>query len=278
MSDPRTSAVAKPILATGGLANWVPGVYNRPIVGRRPRPREGAMSLASGTCIGPGQIQSDGGTLRLRPPPPRYLLVRRPALRRDEPVAVRVSHKREEEGEMKRMLSLALVAALVMAAVPVAAQRPYAVSAAGSCSADAAGNGPLARAALREASTMLLQTSPEQEQKATPESVSAVREAARKIPLGKKVKVKALSGEQHKGILRTAGERSVLIEMPGWVSTEKGTYEPAAIEVSYDTMRSIERDKMGWGVKTAIIAGIAVVTLWAVLATLAAETEPVGRR
>ena len=101
-------------------------------------------------------------------------------------------------------------------------------------------------------------------------AVSALRERARQIPLGKKVKVVTVSGEKVEGTLRGAGETSVLIEkrpepspatrydihgnkMP--TPPTAPAIPPTTVEVSYDTMQSIKKP-MGTGAKSAIFLGV----------------------
>ncbi len=92
------------------------------------------------------------------------------------------------------------------------------------------------------------------------ESASAAEEVVRRIPLGTNVKVRTVSGERHKGTLRAAGERTIVIEKPGPIERDAWGRQvdgrPVAVEVPYDTIQSIERDEgMGRGAKIALIAG-----------------------
>jgi len=175
---------------------------------------------------------------------------------------------------MKSILSLALALGQVLAAVPAGAQQAGALSGGVSCSASTTGDGPIAGAALREASRVPLRTTAaQQEQQASGRdqaAVSALRERARQIPLGKKVKVVTVSGEKVEGTLRGAGETSVLIEkrpepspptrydihgnkMP--TPPTAPAIPPTTVEVSYDTMQSIKKP-MGTGAKSAIFLGV----------------------
>ena len=62
--------------------------------------------------------------------------------------------------------------------------------------------------------------------------VSTRRAAARAIPVGKKVKVTMLSGENHTGKLLAAGDRAVTVET-----------SLVIVELPYDTMRTIELER-----------------------------------
>jgi hypothetical protein len=167
----------------------------------------------------------------------------------DEPVDARISHWRQEEVDMKRTFSLALVVALVVGAMPVGAQQQFA-AAPSSVVPFSAGDGPIARAALREALRLDLTTSTAQEEKPPADTVSALREAARALPVGKRVKVTMRSGEKHDGTLLAAGESDVKIE----------TWDDHIFELRYDTMRSIELDtSMGRGTKALLITIVSVV-------------------
>ena len=94
-------------------------------------------------------------------------------------------------------------------------------------------------------------------------SAVALKQAAERIPIGKKVKVSMLSGKTIKGKLRAADDTGVRIEY--WEDTRYWDHtsqsELKTTVIRYDTMQSIERDQMGTGTKVAIIAGTAVVVL-----------------
>jgi hypothetical protein len=85
-----------------------------------------------------------------------------------------------------------------------------------------------------------------------PDSAAKWKEEAQSIPLGTKIKIKTTSGETLKGVLRSAGDSSVTIELE-----KRNPVSP--VEVPYSSMRAIERPGLGWGVKIAIIAGITVI-------------------
>jgi len=109
-----------------------------------------------------------------------------------------------------------------------------------------------------------MQTQPGAAKGSQTDSVSARKEAARRIPLGKKVKVKTLSGETIEGTLRAAGETSVLIEKPG-----RHDAAPATVEVSYETMKSIgEAVHMGRGSWIAIAVVVGSVVCVAIVASV----------
>lgn len=75
------------------------------------------------------------------------------------------------------------------------------------------------------------------------------KEEAQRLPLGTKVKVKTTSGETVKGVLRSAGDTHVTIEL-----TTRNPVPP--VEVAYGEIRKLERQGMGLGTKIAIIAGV----------------------
>ncbi len=106
---------------------------------------------------------------------------------------------------MKRMLSAALAVALVWTTVPVSAQKDQRLS-------GGSGDGPIARAAALELSRVTLQTEAQGKAGA---SASGLREVARKIPLGKEVNVRMLSGEKVQGRLRAVRDTGIVIEKPG---------------------------------------------------------------
>ncbi len=135
---------------------------------------------------------------------------------------------------MKRVLSVVVVAAHVLTAIPLAAQQGQI--------GVATGEGPLARAAVREAVVLAL-AAPSQQS----ESVVVLRDTASRIPVGKKVKAKTVSGTTVEGKLRTAGDTSVVIE-----SSVSGR-----VELAYEQMRSLEQ-RHGLGTGTWVLIGIGV--------------------
>ncbi len=122
---------------------------------------------------------------------------------------------------MKRAISLAVIVALAIGAMPVSAGQ----------------------------------------ERRSDDPVSALREAARQIPLGTKVRITLRSGEHHRGTLRAAGESGVMIDWPAGREENAWGQEvsvPAgSIEVAYDTMQSIKREGMRWWAKLAIVWGAA---------------------
>ncbi len=97
------------------------------------------------------------------------------------------------------------------------------------------------------------------------ESVSALRAAARRIPVGEDVKIVTLSGEVITGELRAADESRVMIEKAGEPFHDSPDHHlrtaKVTVPVAYDTMQSIEsgmspRGKIiSW---SAIAAGVIV--------------------
>jgi hypothetical protein len=167
----------------------------------------------------------------------------------DEPFGFGISHQRQEEVNMKRTLSAALVVALVLGAIPVGAQQQFAAAPSVVVSASA-GDGPITRAALREGVLLGLTSSTEQQETQPADAVSALREAARAIPVGKRVKVRMRSGDKHDGTLLAAGETEVKVAQ----------WDDHILELRYDTMRSIELDtSMGRGQKALLITIVSVI-------------------
>jgi len=133
----------------------------------------------------------------------------------------------------------------------------------------APGEGPLARAALRAAAAPLAASTGRQQPR-LPETVAAVRESARRMPPGVKVKVRTLTGTRLEGKLLSAGETGVLVE------TKVG--RPPE-EVAYETMQSIE--KQGGGMpgcgKVLIISGVVVGSLY-VIGNCVAAADSGGKK
>lgn len=71
-----------------------------------------------------------------------------------------------------------------------------------------------------------------QHDKPSEDVVSVRRTAARAIPVGRKVKVTMLSGENHTGKLLAAGDRAVTVETSLII-----------VELPYEAMRSIELER-----------------------------------
>jgi hypothetical protein len=168
-------------------------------------------------------------------------------------MGVGISHEREEEVDMKRTFSVALVVALVVGAVPVGAQQRSAATALARvpCSAE---DGPIARSARREGVRLGLTMLTERQETKPADAVSALREAARALPIGKTVEVTMLSGKKHTGKLRAAGETAVTVE----------SKKKVVLGLPYDAMRSIERDyTLPTAAKVAIVvAAIGGFVLW----------------
>ncbi len=88
------------------------------------------------------------------------------------------------------------------------------------------------------------------------DAAAALREAARGIPLGKKVKVRTLSGDNVWGKLRAVSETGVTVE-----KRASAISKPVAVEVRYETMQSIEKDYMRLSTKIAIVATVVGVAI-----------------
>ena len=154
----------------------------------------------------------------------------------------------------KPLLTLALAVALVAQAVPAWPQEPLPLAAGADGVSLPAASGPIERSALRLAAAMEPETAAAQEGRPLADWALKVKRDAARIPVGKKVRVKTLSGEKVQGTLRAANEEGVVIEQAG----------AAPVEVPYDAMGSIKRP-MGTGTKVAIGAGIGVGALAALL-------------
>ena len=167
---------------------------------------------------------------------------------------------------MKQLVSLVLVLCLCAPGLGWTAET-QAATAAGSVS-PAGGerdDGPLARAARRA----VLAMEGDQQQDRLPATVAAVREAARRLPPGVKVRVRTMTGGKVEGTLVSAGDKSILVETRGGLRQE----------VPYETLKSIEeqgRGMPGWG-KALIITGVAVGALF-VVANCVAAADSGGRK
>ncbi len=106
-----------------------------------------------------------------------------------------------------------------------------------------------------------------QQEKPSPASVSALKEAAGQIPLGKTVKIRTTAGKVLKGDLRAVSEAGVSIGQWDYSGRDP---ELRSHDIAYDTMQSIEQYeyRMPGGLKAGLIVLGALFTLAAAMAMI----------